>query len=336
MFSKLKKGFCKVANIIKTWFDRARRFGRGWRRYRLFGGGVLILSLAVMIGTRVIHIEKESRGVGDDLHSLPNYDYLGEVVKLKETSKDEAKELARYIFETEGMPNQDAARRIYDEIVKDQRNWWSRTKRASIGFATGEGQSLEELGGSVASDMFLYGDLRDLIKQSYYKVTKNEKGDAFIHTLATCGLVDEFMDDCVPAGLKAFRKVGALSEKMVGFLSDGMKRVIKTRKVDSELKSLLSGIKSMTDSLGFARASRVMRHADTPADVVTLAKAGKVVPNETYSMVKYSGRTGVENLEGLSDEQYKILREVAKKGPDALKNAKKYMNAVKIRTAKAR
>ena len=327
-----------MANSIKMWFDGARCFVRGWRRCRLFGEGVLLLLLAVMLGTCVIPVEEEPRSVDDELHSLPNYDYIGEVEKLKDTSKEEAKELARYIFETEGMPNQDKARRIYDEIEKDQKSWWNRTKRTAIGFATGEGQSLEELGGSVASDMFLYGDVRDLIKHSWYKVTKNEKGDDFIITLAACGLVTEFVDvvDWVPAVLKAFRKVGALSKKMVGFLSDGMKRVIKTRKVDGELKSLFSGIKLMTDSLGFARASQVMRHADTAADVAMLAKAAKVAPNETYLMVKYSGKKGVKNLEGLSDKQYKILREVAKKGPDALKNVKKYLNAVKSKTTNVR
>ena len=326
-----------MANIIKTWFDGARRFGRGWR-CRLFGGGALCLLLAVILGTCVISIEGESRSVDNGLHSLPNYDYLGEVVKLKETSKDEAKELARYIFETEGMPNQDAARRIYDEIAKDQRNWWSRTKRAACASVRGEGESLEELGCSVASDIVFYDNVWDLINYPWYVLSKNEKNDDFIVMLAACGSVDEFVDevDWVPAVLKAFRKIGALSEKMIGLLSDGMMRVVETRKVDSELTSLFSGIRSMTGCLGFARASQVMRHVDTAADVAVLAKAAKVVPDETYLMVKYSGKAGIENLEGLSDEQYKILREVAKKGPDALKNVKKYMDAVKIRTVKVR
>lgn len=146
-----------MANSIKIWFDGVRCLGCGWRRCRLVGEGALCLLLAVMLGMRVISIEGESRGIGDGLHSLPNYDYLGEVVKLKETSKDEAKELARYIFETEGMPNQDAARRIYDEIAKDQRNWWKRTKRAASASVRGEGESLEELGGRVASDIVMGG-----------------------------------------------------------------------------------------------------------------------------------------------------------------------------------
>ena len=327
-----------MANIIKIWLDGTRRFGRGWRRCRLVGEGVLCLLLAVMLGTCVISIEGESRSVGDDLRSLPNYDYLGEVVKLKETSKDEARELARYIFETEGMPNQDAARRIYDEIVKDQRNWWSRTKRAACASVRGEGESIEELGGSVASDIVFYDDVWDLINHPWYVLSKNEKNDYFIVMLSACGSVDEFVDevDWVPAVLKAFRKIGALSEKMVGLLSDGMMKVVETRKVDSELKSLFSGIRSMTGCLGFARASQVMRHVDTAADVAMLAKAAKVAPNETYLMVKYSGKKGVKNLEGLSDKQYKILRGVAKKGPDALKNVKKYLNAVKSKTAKVR
>ena len=254
----------------------------------------MCLLLAVMLGTCVISIEGESRSVGDDLHSLPNYDYLGEVVKLKETSKDEAKELARYIFETEGMPNQDAARRIYDEIAKDQRNWWKLTKRAACASVRGESESLEELGDSVASDIAFYDDVWDLVNYPWYVLSKNEKNDDFIVMLAACGSVDEFVDevDWVPAVLKAFRKIGALSEKMIGLLSDGMMRVVETRKVDSELKSLFSGVRSMTGCLGFARASQVMRHVDTAAEVAALARAAKGGPNETYWLVRYWGRKG--------------------------------------------
>lgn len=327
-----------MQDIVKKVFVGMWHFCHDWPRCKLMGEGALLLLLALMLGTCAISFEEDQCDADSDLQLLPNYDYICEVEKLKDTSKEEAKELARYIFETEGMPNQDKARRIYDEIEKDQKSWWNRTKRAAIGFATGEGQSLEELGGSVASDMFLYGDVRDLIKHSWYKVTKNEKGDAFILTLATFGVVTEFVDviDWVPAVLKAFRKVGALSEKMVGLLSDGMKRCMNARKIDDELKSFFSGIKSLTDSLGFARASKVMRHADTSADVAKLASIAKVAPNETYLLVKYSGKKGVKNLEDFSGRQYKVLREAAKKGPDALKNVKRYLNAVDAKTATAR
>ena len=296
----------------------------GRQRCKLIGEGALLLLLAVLLGTCAISGEEGPRNGDNGLRSLPNYDYLGEVMKLKETSRDEAKELARYIFETDGMPNQDEARRIFVEIEMDQKNWWRRTKRAACGFVTGECESLEELGGSVVLDMFLYGDVRDLIKHSWYKVTRNEKGDAFVVTLAAFGLVTEFADvvDWVPAVLKAFRKVGALSEKMVGLLSDGMNRCMKARKIDSEFMSLISDVKSMTDSLGFACASQVVRYADTAAEMATLARAAKVAPHETYLVVKYSGKNGVESIENLSDEQYKVLYEVAKKGPDALKNVK--------------
>ena len=306
-----------------------------WQMCKSAFAGLIYLGLASMLGICVVKIDED---VERDISSLPNFDYIEEVKRLRTESADEAKRLAQYIFETEGMPNQAEARRIYDEIERDQKNWWNRTKRAASGFVTGDGGSIEELGGSVVSDMVLYGDIRDLIKHSYFKVTKNEKGDAFIITLSTFGLATEFVDvvDWAPAVLKAFRKAGALSAKMVGLLSDGMKKCMKAKKLDSGLTSLFSGMKSMTDSLGFARASRLMRHADDAADVVALAKAVKKAPDETYLLVKYSGKSGVKELEGLSEAQVMILREAAKKGPDVLKNIKKYGNRMKDKTATAR
>ena len=306
-----------------------------WRMCKLAFAGAIYLWLAVMLGVSVVKVDED---VERDFASLPNFDYIEEVKRLRSESADEAKMLARYIFETEGMPNQAEARQIYEEIERDQKNWWNRTKRVASGFVTGDGGSIEELGGSVVSDMVLYGDIRDLIKHSYFKVTKNEKGDAFIITLSTFGLATEFVDvvDWAPAVLKAFRKAGALSAKMVGLLSDGMKRCMKARKIDSGFMSLFSGIKTMTDSLGFARARRLMCHADDAADVATLAKAAKIAPDEAYLLVKYSGKSGVKELEGLTEAQVKVLREAAKKGPYVLKNIKKYGNGLKAKTATAR
>lgn len=303
-----------------------------WRMCKSAFAGLIYLFLAGILGICVIKVDED---VGQDFSSLPNFDYIEEVKRLRSERADEAKMLARYIFETEGMPNQVESRQIYEEIERDQKNWWNRTKRAASGFATGDGGSIEELGGSVVSDMVLYGDIRDLIKHSYFKVTKNEKGDAFIITLSTFGLATEFVDvvDWTPAVLKAFRKAGALSAKMVGLLSDGMKRCMKARKIDSGFMSLFSGIKTMTDSLGFARARRLMCHADDAADVAALAKAAKIAPDETYLLVKYSGKSGVKQLEGLTEAQVKILREAAKKGPDVLKSIKKYGNGLKSKTA---
>lgn len=324
--------------IIKKLFDKARPVRSIWRRSKLICSGLLYLFIAIMLAMCTISFGESDHTEGMDFTALPNYDYIGEVKKLKETNKEEAKLLAQYIFQTEGLPSQDEARRIFEEIEKEQKDWWNRTKRAASGFITGDGGSIEELGGSVVSDMILYGDVRDLIKHSYFKVTKNEKGDAFIITLSAFGIATEFVDvvDWAPAVLKAFRKVGALSAKMVGLLSDGMKRCIRTRRVDSGLVSFFSGIKSMTDSLGFARASILMRHADTTADVATLAKAAKAAPNETYLLMKYSGKEGVRTLENLTEVQIEILREAAKKGPPALASVKKYMKAMKSRTSTAR
>lgn len=172
-----------------------------WRMCKSAFAGLIYLFLAGILGICVIKVDED---VGQDFSSLPNFDYIEEVKRLRSERADEAKMLARYIFETEGMPNQVESRQIYEEIERDQKNWWNRTKRAASGFATGDGGSIEELGGSVVSDMVLYGDIRDLIKHSYFKVTKNEKGDAFIITLSTFGLATEFVDvvDWTPAVLK--------------------------------------------------------------------------------------------------------------------------------------
>ena len=76
---------------------------------KLAFAGAIYLWLAVMLGVSVVKVDED---VERDFASLPNFDYIEEVKRLRSESADEAKMLARYIFETEGMPNQAEARKL--------------------------------------------------------------------------------------------------------------------------------------------------------------------------------------------------------------------------------
>ena len=77
---------------------------------------------------------------------------------------------------------------IRDEIHETRTAFWNRAYRAGKGFVVGEGTSIEELGGAVVSDFLLWGDIRDLAKQGYYKI-KGKETDPVVAGLAAVGVL---------------------------------------------------------------------------------------------------------------------------------------------------
>ena len=122
------------------------------------------------------------------LDSLPDYNYLEEIRGLeKEKRLGEAEHLADWVLEGDDVASREEIQALRDRIHKERTSFWKRAHRAGKGFVTGNGVLVEELGGAVVSDFLLWGDIRDLAKQGYYKVTGKET-DAVVASLAAVGI----------------------------------------------------------------------------------------------------------------------------------------------------
>ena len=293
-------------------------------KYMVIGFSLLLVAL-FLYGTLLEGIAE--RQVNKSMDAIPNYNYIPDIKALKEQGMyREALDMARFVISHPDMPGQNEAKDLERELERELTSIWGRSKRATKGFVTGSGDSVEELGGSIASDMFFWGDLRDLGKQAYCKA-RGKETDPFIVALASLGLLTEFVDavDWAPAVLKAFRKVGALSQKFADFVMVAAKRSVKGRKLDGSLKVALDNLKKTTESLGISRTAGVMKHVDNPAELASITAVAQKNADAVYFTAYHGGSEGVKVVKSLGDSNVSVhsMALAAKKGPEGLKCLRK-------------
>ena len=288
-------------------------------KYVLLGLLCILITVFLFSSLRAIPME---RAMERFFARMSDYNYVPDIKELKAEGKlSEALEMARFVIRHPDMPGQEQAKQLEEELERELTSLWGRAKRATKGFVVGGGNSIEELGGGIASDMLVYGDIRDLVKQGYYRVTGKET-DPVIVALAGLGLLTEFVDaaDWAPAVLKAFRKAGALSKKFAAFITTACKKSTKMRKLDGALKQAFKGIRILTDKMGLGRAAAVFKHVDTPADLAAISKVAQMNPDAAYFTLKHGGRQGVYIVKTLGGSEAGVaaMAKAARKGPRAI------------------
>jgi hypothetical protein len=285
-------------------------------KYVVVGAVCLMIAFFLYASLREVTAERK---IEESLESLPNYNYVPDIKALREEGKlSEALEMARFVIRHPEMPGQEDAKALEEDLEKELTSLWGRTKRATRGFVMGSGNSIEELAGGITSDMIIYGDVRDLVKQGYYKATGNET-DPVIAALAGIGLATEAVDvaDWAPAVLKAFRKIGALSRKFADFVITAAKKSAKGRKLDGALKVAFGNLRRLTDKMGLARTAAVFKHVDDPADLASITAVAQKNADAAYFTVKNGGADGVGIVKRLGDTDVGVasMAQAAKKGP---------------------
>ena len=254
------------------------------------------------------------------LDALPSKNYLPEIRRLEGEGKlEEAFELAEYVCGEENLPGRDEACALKDSLDRELHSLWGSTRRVVAGFITGEGATAAAAAGAIASDLILYGDVRDLAVQGYRSMN-DEPVDPVIAALAGFGVATELVDvvDWIPAVLKAFRKMGALSARFADLVIGIGKGAVKTGRLDSAGKALAGNLSSLVGKkgLGFGRTAAVFRQVETAEDLAGLTKAAGRNADTAYLMVKTGGRSGLDLLKAADDipNGAVLLKTAAKKG----------------------
>lgn len=254
------------------------------------------------------------------LNALPPENYLPEIRRLEGEGKlEEAFELAEYVCGEEDLPGREEACARKDSLRRELDSLWGSAGRALAGFVTGEGTTAAAAAGAIASDLILYGDVRDLVLQGYRSMN-DEPVDPVIAALAGFGVATELVDlvDWVPAVLKAFRKMGALSARFADLVIGMGKKAVKTGRLDGAAKALAGDLSSLVgkEGLGFGRTAAVFRQVETAEDLAGLTKAAGKNADAAYLVVKTGGRTGLDLLKAADDIPHSaaLLKTAAKKG----------------------
>lgn len=213
-----------------------------------------------------------------------------------------------------------------DAAVADENSAASTARRFAAGFVTGEVNDMASLSGTVAGDLFVYGDIRDVVREGK-RLAMGENADQLVLGLASVGLVVTAATYVsvggatpVRAGLsmvKDARKVGRLGAGLTEWAGrsargvvdapmlqqavatasitrpsqtiSAMKAAFKAEKAGA-LVRLAKDVGRVGEKAGTKGALDVLRIADGPKDVARAARLAESKGSQTRAIVKLLGR----------------------------------------------
>jgi len=182
-----------------------------------------------------------------------------------------------------------------DEIAKNNDIFsksWRNIKKFGSGFFSGEADDMAGLSGSIASDMTLYGDFRDLAKEGN-KFVHDQPYDQVVFGMAAIGVglsASQLFSfgATTPAKVgasivKAAKKMGKLSKPFVRIVSSKLSKAIDfkvLKKVDyTSMSTIKKETKRIAKSLdtpyirkAFKNIDTVHKNTDSYADTIALLK----------------------------------------------------------------
>jgi hypothetical protein len=250
--------------------------------------------------------------------SLPGMDYLGDVRHLRaEHRYAEALLVAEAgLVELKGS-DRDALLAEQQEVRSEQESVLRRGKELLRGALVGEGDSLESLIGAVAADMFVVGDVRDLVIQGG-RLAVDGESDELILALSAVGLLTTVMPeiDWVAAFLKVAKKAGSLSKRMVEALVRIVRRATDTRDY-ADLRRIFGVFQTLIEKSTPAGALRILRHLDDTKEVELVADFLKRQPTGGF-VLHVAGKEGVDIIKGSARGTEDVLVMAAKKGDSGI------------------
>jgi hypothetical protein len=276
---------------------------RKWNLARLVLALFCLWAVAVDTGPRLARLR---------LAALPGFDYAAEVAALRESARyGEALVVADAGLEALGAPGQSAERAVLSaerERTLAARDSWVRIAgEVGMGALSGRAESLEGLLGAVTADLFVVGDVRDLLIQGT-KLAVDGEADPVLVVLSAVGLFTTLAPevDWAPSLLKAARRVGAMSRG----LGESIVRLGKSG-AKGPIVALAGDAAELAKRAGPGGALRVLRHADDVSDVSRLAGFVKAERRGAFAL-HVAGREGAELVRAGPEGAAALLKATAK------------------------
>lgn len=219
----------------------------------------------------------------------------------------------------------------YLKSVELRNSAWGRLCAVGRGFATGDVDGADALAGAALSDLLLYGDLRDIVKETAI----NEKADPFVLALASAGAATTLFPpaDGALSLAKIAKRAGSLAAPLEKSILRALKSALKSppAKAAEELKKNLGPIAALSEKTktwtGF---SAVLKSADSPEGVSKICALIDKSPDNAAKLEQIlfiSGKNAkrsfdfiVENSQRGMDFLYSAMR----KGPRAAEFAARH------------
>lgn len=224
-----------------------------------------------------------------------------------------------------------------NDAVKDENSTSQFAKRFATGLVTGNADDVASLSGTVAGDLFVIGDIRDVVREGKHLVM-GEDTDRLVLGLATTGLavtaatyVSVGGAAPVRAGLtlvKDARKVGRLGEGLAKWAGRSAREVVDTPMLQNAVAKgsvfrpgeTVSAIKAafraekagalvrlgkdvtrVAEKTGTRGAMDTLRIAEGPKDVARAARLAEAQGGKTRAIMKLLGRGALLLIGGAFD-----------------------------------
>ena len=213
-----------------------------------------------------------------------------------------------------------------DDAVREDSTTSHFARRFAAGFVTGNADDAGSLSGTVAGDLFVFGDIRDVVRESKHLVM-GEDTDRLVLGLATAGLAVTAatyvsVGGVAPlrAGLtlvKDARKVGRLGEGLTEWAGRSAREVVDTSMLQNAVSSaavtrptqtvsaisaafraekagalvrLAKDVGRVSEKAGARGALDTLRIAEGPEDVARAARLAETSGGKTRAILKLLGR----------------------------------------------
>ena len=217
------------------------------------------------------------------------------------------------------------SKRVSDAVTEDN-STAQFAKRFATGLVTGNADDIASLSGTVAGDLFVFGDIRDVVREGKH-LAMGEETDHLILGLAAAGLAVTAatyvsVGGAVPlrAGLtlvKDTRKVGRLSEGLVQFAGRSAREVVDAPVLQKAVVSgsvlrpgetisamkaafraekagalvrLVKDVGRVGEKAGIKAAQDTLKIAENPKEVARAARLAEKKGGQTRAILKTLGR----------------------------------------------
>lgn len=169
------------------------------------------------------------------------------------------------------------------------------------GFVSGEPNDAASLAGTVFGDLFVFGDVRDAVREGG-RLARGEEADRLVLGLSAAGLAVTAgtyasLGAAAPARMgvslmKAASRTGRIGAKLA--------RSLKLQKTDS-LVRFATDMGRVQSKAGSRAALDGLKHVDTPKDAARLARLAEAKGTKTRAILKLAGRGALTLTTALFD-----------------------------------
>jgi len=243
------------------------------------------------------------------LAALPGFDYVQEVRALRAQGRFGEALVVADAGLSDPAASTEELRREREATAEEGAGVLRRLRAAGMGALSGRGDSLEALLGAIVADLFVVGDVRDLVIEGGKQLLDGDS-DELVLLLSVVGLVTTLAPevDWAPSVLKAARRAGMVSRPMADFV----RAAIKGRRVE-ELEPVFANVVRLGAKASPGGAVRLIRHADTPEDLAGLAGFVERRADGAFAL-HVTGAEGARVLRGAGSAADDVVALAARKG----------------------